>query len=111
MIDVGLANTASQKSNVDVRQAGCDGTQFKVDDIALEVPVALVYNCVSHAVMMTSPTDLEDFALGFSLSEGIVKNADEITDITCIKEDEMGFLYSCKLARLDWRTCKLVVVI
>ncbi|MFT1016061.1 formate dehydrogenase accessory sulfurtransferase FdhD [Enterobacter hormaechei] len=48
------------------------------DFLAQEVPVALVYNGISHVVMMASPKDLELFAMGFSLSEGIIAHPQEI---------------------------------
>ena len=44
-----------------------------------EIPVALLYNGLSFAVMMTTPADLEDFALGFAVCEGIVAGADEFS--------------------------------
>lgn len=52
-----------------------------IDQVAEEIPVALVYNGISHAVMLASPADLEDFALGFSLSEGILRDASDLYDL------------------------------
>jgi formate dehydrogenase accessory protein FdhD len=50
-----------------------------------ETPVALLYNGLSFAVMMTTPADLEDFALGFAICEGIVASADEFSLVDVVR--------------------------
>ncbi len=60
------------------------------DLLAEEVPVALVYNGISHAVMLASPADLEDFAIGFSLSEGIIDGVDDLLDCEAHVSDLSG---------------------
>lgn len=55
------------------------------DEVAEEVPVALVYNGISHVVMMATPRDLEHFAVGFSLSEGIIQSRQEIYGMDVIR--------------------------
>lgn len=67
------------------------------DIVAEEVPVALIYNGISHAVMLATPADLEDFALGFSLTEGIVDYPEEIYG-TEIIEAENGIRVELDIA-------------
>jgi FdhD protein len=55
------------------------------DWVAEEVPVAMVYNGISQAVMLATPSDLEDFALGFSLTEGLVQSPGQIYAIESTK--------------------------
>lgn len=58
------------------------------DVIAVEKPVALIYNGISHVVMMTLPKDLDHFAIGFSLTEGIIESPNEIYGIDIIEIDQ-----------------------
>lgn len=66
----------------DASDVGFESTQD--DSIAAEVPVAFSYNRVSHVVMMATPRDLEDFAFGFSFTEGIVGGTDDILGVKVI---------------------------
>ena len=64
------------------------GAGQEIDDwVCMETPVALEFNGISHAVMLATPCDLEDFALGFGLSEGIFANAAELYGCELIVSD------------------------
>lgn len=64
------------------------GTRARcIDEAVVECPVALLYNGQSHAVMMATPHDLADFALGFALAEGIVASASEFALVDTVVHD------------------------
>ena len=68
-----------------LRQRGlrwsAEGREDVSDEVAEEIPVALVYNGIPHVVMMATPADLEDFAVGFSLTEELIGDAAEVTSL------------------------------
>ncbi|QWF71580.1 formate dehydrogenase accessory sulfurtransferase FdhD [Methylomonas paludis] len=66
---------------------GPDHTQ-KEDCVAEEVPVVLVYNQLPHVVMLTTPLNLEDFALGFSLTEEIIAHPAELQSIRVVQRSK-----------------------
>ena len=67
------------------RQAWRDGSTLLGErTLAEEVPVALSYDGATHAVLMATPDDLEDFALGFTYTEGIITQAAEIAELAVV---------------------------
>ncbi|MCC7251338.1 formate dehydrogenase accessory sulfurtransferase FdhD [Hyphomicrobium sp.] len=79
-----MAETSRRVPSRRVARAGVEETSRLIPE---EVPVALVYDGSTHAVMMATPADLEDFAVGFSLTEGIVADRAEIREIEIVEHD------------------------
>jgi FdhD protein len=59
-------------------------TAESVEQVAEEVPVAIVYNGIPHVVMMTTPANLEDFALGFSLTEELIRSPADLKAVEVV---------------------------
>ena len=86
--------TRSRKADCSVPARGVlhtlSGDQAAVWQVPEEVPVAFLVNSENFAVMMATPQELEDFAVGFALSEGVVTEASAIASLLILPEGE-GF--------------------
>lgn len=60
------------------------GWEVEQDFVLNEVPISLIYNGYSHVVIMCSPLDIEDFVYGFSLTEGIIRQAADIQSMKIV---------------------------
>ncbi|WP_347302308.1 formate dehydrogenase accessory sulfurtransferase FdhD [Croceibacterium sp. TMG7-5b_MA50] len=77
-----------------------DGTTRAIDRAFVpEAPVALEFNGLSYAVMMATPADLTDFALGFALTEGLAGDPRDVTDLA-VAEVPAGWIVRAQLAGL-----------
>ncbi len=90
--EVQVMTWAAARSGVDIAS--------RSDRIASEVPIALTYNRVSHVVMMATPADLEDFALGFSLSEGLIGSVEDLVGTRVIPRE--GGIEVAMIISDDW---------
>ena len=57
----------------------------ETDQVAEEMPVALVHHGVPHVVMLATPADLEDFAIGFSLNDGIITSPGDVDELSIVE--------------------------
>ena len=67
-------------------RSGVIAPDAETDYVAEETPVALEFNGISHATMLATPADLEDFAVGFSLSEGIIGSVSDVRGIDLLPQ-------------------------
>lgn len=81
-----------------------DARSASVQDwLADEVPVALVFNGISHAVMLATPDDLEDFALDFALTEGLLQDRSELRGIDAVEVEEGIEVHLDVSSACEWR--------
>jgi FdhD protein len=80
----GLGYTESSSVTPIVRLAD-DGSAVELVTVAEEVPIAFVYNARPYVVVMGTPSDLEDLAVGFSLTEGVVTSERDIQRVEIVR--------------------------
>lgn len=92
-----LVANASMPFDVEPVRFGEPHRGMQAQAVAVETPVNIVFGNMPYAVMMATPTDLEDFVTGFSLTEGIIRSPDEIRGIT-VASLEDGVVVTVDLA-------------
>jgi FdhD protein len=98
----GLGSSRSERSEGPSRttEIRADGSRRALTrEWVPEAPVALEFNGLSYAVMMATPADLEDFARGFALTEGLAKTPADVTDVA-VAETDLGWIVRASLAGL-----------
>ncbi len=88
--------TGSTGFNFSVLRPKAAGIETVQRQLISETPIAIEYNGIGYAVMMATPIDLEDFAVGFSLSEHLIDNAAQIEAIDCHRS-EKGWIVRIQL--------------
>jgi len=82
LVGLGYSDASEVRSFVRISD---DGERGESGIVAEEVPVALVYNQRPHVVVMATPADVEDLAIGFTLTEGIVRDATDVKRIDVVR--------------------------
>ncbi len=89
-----------------VLRADAAGARAAQDAIACEQAVALEYNGIAHAALLASPLHVEELALGFSFTEGIIESADELRDIA-VRATPEGLVAEIRIAAARLHALKL----
>ena len=84
---LGLSRVGYAKPLLEVaaRQWSAAGITDRAEQIVEETPVVIVYNAIPHVVMMATPADLEDFVLGFSITEELIRSPADLRDVKVIR--------------------------
>jgi FdhD protein len=84
---LGLSRVGYAKPLLEVaaRQWSAAGITDRAEQIVEETPVVIVYNAIPHVVMMATPADLEDFVLGFSITEELIRSPADLGDVKVIR--------------------------
>lgn len=85
MAETSLRVPSRRVSRTGAEVSGVEDTNRLIPE---EVPVALVYDGSTHAVMMATPADLEDFAVGFSITEGVIAARSEIREFEVVEHEK-----------------------
>lgn len=83
--------------NAKIIRPGGSASEESSRQVAIEAPVSIEFNGIGYAVMMATPSDLEDFLVGFAISEMLIERTDQIGPID-IFEHEKGWIIRANLA-------------